>query len=116
MNDASKAPNQSSANTLLTECRDIARSRLAEVIAGALAKIDEDLFQLADKTCKRDEQQVYLDAMTRVRQHRAEIQRQFEENLYWAMVNDLWNSPENWPILKSTVLGCILSKRRPPGK
>ena len=80
MNDASKAPNQSSANTLLTECRDIARSRLAEVIAGALAKIDEDLFQLADKTCKRDEQQVYLDAMTRVRQHRAEIQRQFEES------------------------------------
>ena len=80
MNEAPKAPNPSTVTTLLEECRDIARSRLAEVIAGALAKIDEDLFQLADKTCKRDEQQVYLDAMTRVRQHRGEIQRQFEES------------------------------------
>lgn len=35
------------------------------------------------------------------------IQRMIEENLYWAMVNDRWNSPDNWPILKSTVLGGI---------
>ena len=35
------------------------------------------------------------------------IQRLVEENLYWAMVNDRWNTPENWPILKSTVLGGI---------
>ena len=80
MTEAATATATSTANSLLSECRDIARSRLAEVIAGALAKIDEDLFQLADKTCKRDEQQVYLDAMTRVRQHRSEIQRQFEES------------------------------------
>ncbi len=33
------------------------------------------------------------------------IQRMIEENLYWAMVNDRWNTAENWPILKSTVLG-----------
>jgi glutathione S-transferase len=35
------------------------------------------------------------------------IQRMIEENLYWAMVNDRWNTPENWPLLKSTVLGGI---------
>jgi glutathione S-transferase len=35
------------------------------------------------------------------------IQRLVDENLYWAMVNDRWNTPENWPILKSTVLGGI---------
>ncbi|MBL8378258.1 MAG: DUF1631 family protein [Burkholderiales bacterium] len=67
------------AKSLLSECREIARSRLAEVVAAALAKIDEDLFQLADKSIKRDEQQVYLEAMTRVRQHRGEIQRKFED-------------------------------------
>ena len=67
------------AKSVLSECRDIAHSRLAEVVAGALAKIDEDLFALADKSIKRDEQQVYLDAMTRVRQHRCEIQSKFEE-------------------------------------
>ena len=35
------------------------------------------------------------------------IQRMIEENLYWAMVNDRWNTPANWPILKSSVLGSI---------
>jgi hypothetical protein len=33
------------------------------------------------------------------------IQRLVEEHLYWAMVYDRWCREENWPILKSTVLG-----------
>lgn len=40
------------------------------------------------------------------------IQRLVEENLYWAMVHDRWRRPENWPILKSTVLGRIPSPIR----
>ena len=35
------------------------------------------------------------------------IQRMIEENLYWVMVNDRWNTTENWPLLKSTVMGGI---------
>lgn len=35
------------------------------------------------------------------------IQRMVEENLYWAMVNDRWNTPVNWPVLKGSVLGGI---------
>ena len=35
------------------------------------------------------------------------IQRLIEENLYWAMVYDRWCREENWPRLKSTVLGDI---------
>lgn len=35
------------------------------------------------------------------------IQRMIEENLYWVMVNDRWITPENWSLLKSTVLGGI---------
>jgi glutathione S-transferase len=35
------------------------------------------------------------------------IQRLVEENLYWAMVYDRWVRPENWPILKRSVLGAI---------
>lgn len=35
------------------------------------------------------------------------IQRLIEENLYWAMVYDRWVRPENWPILKGSVLGGI---------
>lgn len=35
------------------------------------------------------------------------IQRLVEENLYWAMVHDRWVRPENWPILKGSVLGGV---------
>lgn len=35
------------------------------------------------------------------------IQRMIEENLYWVMVHDRWNTPENWPLLKSSVLGGV---------
>lgn len=37
------------------------------------------------------------------------IQRLVEENLYWAMVYDRWVRPENWPVLKESVLGQIPS-------
>ena len=70
---------QTVAASLLSQCREIARTRLSEVIAGALGKIDEDLFQLADKSKDGREQQMYLEAMTRVRAHRGEIQRKFDE-------------------------------------
>jgi len=79
MTEQTRPQVQAPAKSVLSECREIAHVRLCEVIGKALAKIDEDLFQLADKTIKRGEQQVYLDAMTRVRRHRAEILSKFEE-------------------------------------
>lgn len=41
------------------------------------------------------------------RGHALAIQRLIDENLYWAMVYDRWVRPENWSLLKSTVLGGI---------
>ena len=35
------------------------------------------------------------------------VQRLIDENLYWVMVYDRWVRPENWALLKSTVLGGI---------
>lgn len=35
------------------------------------------------------------------------VLRLVEENLYWALVYDRWVRPENWPILKSSVLNQI---------
>ena len=35
------------------------------------------------------------------------IERLIEENLYWAMVFDRWCRPENWDILKNSILGDI---------
>lgn len=40
------------------------------------------------------------------------MQRMIEDNLYWAMVTDRWNTPENWPLLKASVLGGIPSPVR----
>ena len=79
MNNSGTSATGSVAASLLSECREIARTRLSEVVAGALGKIDEDLFQLADKTMDGREQQMYLEAMTRVRAHRREILSKFED-------------------------------------
>jgi hypothetical protein len=79
MNNFGNNASGSRAASLLSECREIARTRLSEVVAGALGKIDEDLFQLADKSRDGREQQMYLEAMTRVRAHRREIQSKFDE-------------------------------------
>lgn len=35
------------------------------------------------------------------------IQRLVEENLYWAMVHDRWIKPENWALLKGSVLSRV---------
>ena len=64
---------------LLTQCGSVARTRLNEVVAAALAHIDEDLFALAEKTQKREEQAIYLDAMTRIRENRAGIAQRFDD-------------------------------------
>ncbi len=66
------------ASQLLHQCREVARTRLSEVVANALNRIDEDLFALADKSQQRNEQRIYLDAMQQVRNHRSGIQQRFE--------------------------------------
>ena len=66
------------ASQMLNQCRELARTRLSEVIANALSRIDEDLFALADKSQQRNEQRIYLDAMQQVRDHRSDIQQRFE--------------------------------------
>ncbi len=64
---------------LLDQCGTIARTQLGGVITNALARIDEDLFALANKSQQREEQAMYLDAMTRVREHRGAIVQRFDD-------------------------------------
>ena len=92
---------------LFDQCRDIARSRLGEVISAALAKVDEDLFALADKTVERDEQRVYLDAMARIREHRSGLQQRFEDcfgDLYSKKLERLQASPQADPLAHPPVI------------
>ena len=55
------------------------RKRLTEIIGEALDKIDNDLFEHAEKTFSRDEQRIYFDAMERVRKHRTDIHSGFDK-------------------------------------
>ena len=64
---------------LLVDSHEMVRKRVAEIIGEALDKIDNDLFEHAEKTFSRDEQRIYFDAMERVRKHRNEIHSGFDK-------------------------------------
>ena len=63
---------------LLIDSHEMVRQRLAKIISEALDKVDNDLFEHAEKTFSRDEQRIYFDAMERVRKHREEISSGFD--------------------------------------
>ncbi len=62
---------------LLADCRDRAADRLATAVAGVMPKVDDALFDLADKAVGIGKQTVYFDAMREVRRRRAEIETAF---------------------------------------
>jgi hypothetical protein len=63
---------------LISQCRELARSKLTGIIADALDKVENDLFGLAEASTSRAEQQILFEAMSQVRKHRAEIKASFD--------------------------------------
>ncbi len=63
---------------LLSQCRDLARSKLSRIVAEALDKVENDLFAAAEASTSRAEQQVLFEAMTQVKAHRGEISSSFD--------------------------------------
>lgn len=64
---------------LLSQCKELARTRLSRVIAEALDKVENDLFSMADTTPSRTEQQVLLEAMSQLKEYRGEIAAAFDQ-------------------------------------
>ncbi|MGK0169240.1 MAG: hypothetical protein ACI9W2_000960, partial [Gammaproteobacteria bacterium] len=62
---------------LLNECRDLAGARLAEILPTVLDKVDDALFDLADKGENNQVQTLYFDAMREVRLRRTSIEADF---------------------------------------
>jgi len=64
---------------------------------------DSSLIIEALRSANEFESEAGLDA----KQHALTVlvERLIDENLYWALVYDRWCRPENWPILKQSVLG-----------
>ena len=65
---------------LLSQCRDLARSKLSRIVAEALDKVENDLFAAAEASTSRAEQQVLFEAMSQVKAHRGEISSSFDRH------------------------------------
>ena len=63
---------------LLSQCRELARSKLSGILADALDKVENDLFSLAEASTSRAEQQILFEAMSQVKKHRSEIKASFD--------------------------------------
>lgn len=65
---------------LLSDCRDLALERMAAALAGMLDRVEDDLFDLAEKAQERDAQNVYLDARAKARENRRLIETTFRQH------------------------------------
>jgi hypothetical protein len=64
---------------MVNDCRDIALKRIVEVLAGTFDKIEDELFELAEKASDRETQNMYLDARSQAREKRGAIEASFKK-------------------------------------
>ena len=69
--------NPSSPKDMVTDCRQIAASRLTQLVAEMLNTVEDEFFSLAEKAASREEQNLYLDARAQSREQRQLIEAQF---------------------------------------
>jgi hypothetical protein len=65
---------------VIADCRDLALKRICEVLRSAFDKIEEELFELAEKTPDRETQSMYLDARAQAREKRGGIESSFRQH------------------------------------
>jgi len=67
--------------SLISECRNIASGKLAESLSDMMGRVDDALFELAEKAQNNIEQSHYFDAMRDVRLKRSNIESEFKKQL-----------------------------------
>ena len=72
---------RANARDLLHKCRDIAALHLAEALPGMMDRVDDALFELAEKADNNNTQSVYFEAMREVRIQRSGIEAKFNRQL-----------------------------------
>jgi len=65
---------------VLRDCRDLALDRMATALSGMLDRVEDDLFELAEKTPDRETQNVYLDARSQARSKREQMEAAFRRH------------------------------------
>ncbi len=64
---------------VLNDCRDMALKRIVELLASTFDKIEDELFDMAEKAGDRDAQNLYLDARAQSREKRNAIEVSFKK-------------------------------------
>jgi hypothetical protein len=77
---ARRQPMSSESVGVIADCRDLALKRICEVLRSAFDKIEEELFELAEKTPDRDTQNMYLEARAQAREKRTGIESSFRQH------------------------------------
>jgi hypothetical protein len=62
---------------VLADCRQLALTRMSSALSGMLDRVEDDLFELAEKSFDRDAQNAYLDARAAARDKRSAIEAAF---------------------------------------
>ncbi|HXF79577.1 MAG TPA: DUF1631 family protein, partial [Usitatibacter sp.] len=70
-------PSRKESADMLTGCRELAGRRMATALSGMLDRIEDDLFDLAEKAVDREAQNLYLDARAQAREKRTQIEATF---------------------------------------
>ena len=65
---------------VLTGCRELALERMTRALSGMLDRVEDDLFELAEKSGDRDAQGTYLDARAQAREKRPSIEAAFRRH------------------------------------
>ncbi len=64
---------------VINDCRDIAVKRITAVLAKTFDTIEDELFELAEKSFDREKQNFYLDARAQAREKRSAIEAAFRK-------------------------------------
>ena len=65
---------------VLTGCRELALDRMARALSTMLDRVEDELFELAEKTGDREAQNTYLDARVQARDKRPAIEAAFRKH------------------------------------
>lgn len=76
--DGRRAPSATSEVALLSDCRDMAAKALAQALSKTLDKAVDEFFELSEVALHFEMRNLYMDAMTLVRDRRSEIERGFK--------------------------------------
>lgn len=66
--------------TVINDCRDLALGRICDVVSKAFDRIEDELFEMAEKSADRELQNLYLDARAQAREKRTSIELAFRQN------------------------------------